>query len=114
MVQTHPGASSTKYSYLLDSIDQVTTQSHPNPSLHRIEDLCSSRDPSSLHYNTKLSTVSHRDLQSAMQALPKLHKALTIEIQPLALSLHHIDISSTTPLYGLDIYIYIQNRPKHG
>jgi hypothetical protein len=83
-------------------------------TLHRTEDLRSSLDPSSLRYNTKPSTVSHRDLHSALQVLHKMHKALITQIQLLALSLHHIDISSTTSLYGLDIYIYIQNRPKHG
>ena len=83
-------------------------------TLHRTEDLCNSLDPSSLHYNTKPPIVSYRDLHSSLQVLHRMHKALITQIQLLALSLHHINISTTTSLYGLDIYIYIQNRPKHG
>jgi hypothetical protein len=73
----------------------------------------SSLDPSSLHYSTKTSIVSHRDLHSALQVLHRMHKALITQIQLSELSLHHIDADFTTSLYGIDIYIYIQNRPKH-
>jgi hypothetical protein len=83
-------------------------------TLHKIEDLHNSLDPSSLCYSTKPPIVSHRDLHSALQVSHRMHKSLITQIQLLELSLHHIYISSTTSLYGLDIYIYIQNRPKHG
>jgi hypothetical protein len=114
VVHPHPGATSTKYSSLLASVNQVTTHSHPNPSLHRTKYLRSSLDPSSLHYNTKPSTVSHRDLHSTMQALHKMHKALITKIQPLALSLHHIDISWVNPWNIIPILLHYPPKPKKG
>jgi hypothetical protein len=95
-------------------MNQLQAESLKTLTPHRTKDLRSSLDPSSLRYNTKPPIISHRDLHLALQVLHRMQKALITQIQLLALSLHHIDISSTTSLYGLDIYIYIQNRPKHG
>ena len=53
---------------------------------HRKKDLHSSLDPSFLHYSTRPSTVSHRDLHSALQVSHKMHKALITQIQLLSLS----------------------------
>ena len=114
VVHPHPGATSTNSSSLLSSVNQLQAQSLKTLTPHRIQDPHNSLDPSSLCYNTKPSTISHRDFHFALQVLHKMQKCLITRIQLLALILHHIDISSTTSLYGLDIYIYIQNRPKHG
>ena len=114
MVHPHPRDTSTKTYSVLASVDQVTAQSLKTLTLHKTKDLRSSLDHSSLHRSTKPSTVSQTNLHLALEVLHKMHKALITQIQPLEISLYHIDISSTTPLYGLDIYIYLQNRPKHG
>ena len=114
MVHPHLGATPTNNSYLLYSINQLQEQSLKTLTSHKTEDLRNLLDPSSLHYSTNPSIVSHKDLHSALQVLHRMHKSLITQIQLLELSLNHIDISSTTSLYGLDIYICIQNRPKHG
>jgi hypothetical protein len=92
---------STKSSSLLASVNQVTTQSHPNPSSHRTKYLRSLLDPSSFHYNTKPSTVSHRDLHLSLQALHSSHKALIqhhIDALPIALR-NHMYFTSTSYLF---------------
>jgi hypothetical protein len=76
MVHPHPGVTSTNSSSLLSLVNQLQAHNLKTLTPQGTEDLCSLLDPSSLHYNTKPSTISPRDLHSVLQFLHRMHKAL--------------------------------------